>query len=283
MATKEHKEIGSFRKVFGRNRSAICALAVILLLVAGAAAASYIAPFDPYKIDLDAAKEMPSLAHPFGTDVLGRDIMSRVMLGGRVSLVVGFVSTLSAFLIGLLFGILAGYCGGKVDRLVLGFIDMTLAFPSLLLAIGITAVSRGGIVTVLIALSAVGWAAFARIIRSAVLSLKSKEFVEAAHGAGAAPWSIVRRHIMPNLLPVSVVVMTMKIGGFIMSEASLSFLGLGIEPPFPSWGSMISDGVAYIRACPWITFFPGLALCLTVLSFNTLGDALRDVYDPKAD
>jgi peptide/nickel transport system permease protein len=283
METQRTEKNASILKSVQKNRAAYLSFWVLVLLVLSAVFAGIAAPYDPLTINLDAVNEPPSLDHVFGTDGLGRDILSRVMYGSRVSLSVGFVSTISALLIGLFFGVAGGYFGGKIDRLVLAVIDITLAFPSLLLAIGITAVFKGGLMTVYAALSLVGWAAFARIIRGAVLSLKEREFVEAAHGVGASAARIIVTHLVPNIVPLAIVVMTMKIGGFIMSEASLSFLGLGIEPPYPSWGSMISDGVEYIRSCPWITIFPGLALFATVLSFNMLGDALRDVFDPKSD
>lgn len=283
MDTVTAKKNVSIIKTIRKNRAAYLSLWVIGLLALCAVFAGAVAPYDPISIDLDAVNTAPSVKHLCGTDGLGRDILSRVIYGARVSLSVGFISTACALLIGLFFGIIGGYFGGRVDRWVLALIDITLAFPSLLLAIGITAVFKGGLMTVYIALSVVGWAAFARIIRGAVLSIKEKEFVEAAHGVGASAARIIVTHLVPNIVPLAIVVMTMKIGGFIMSEASLSFLGLGIEPPYPSWGSMISDGVEYIRSCPWITVFPGLALFATVLSFNMLGDALRDIFDPKSD
>lgn len=279
---KNRSAINDFYSAVKKDRAAFISFWVIILLFLAAVFAPYLVPCSPVAINLDNIKSPPGLKHLFGTDSLGRDIFSRVLCGSRVSLTVGCVSTLLALLLGLIVGVAGGYFGGKIDLLVVGLNDLTLAFPGLLLAIGITAVFRGGIITILFALSIVGWAGFARIIRGEVIALKEKEYFEAARATGCSRLRIMVSHLIPNLAPTIVVLTALKIGGFILSEASLSFLGLGVEPPAPSWGMMISDGIEYIRSCPWMTVFPGLAILITVLSFNLLGDALRDFFDPRA-
>lgn len=259
----------------GRSLLAGLGLSFIAVVVIVALFAPLFAPYDPLEVDLTASKLRPSPEHPFGTDDLGRDIFSRVIYGARISLSVGFLATGLALLIGFSFGLLSGYAGGAVDRAVMSLTDITLAFPSLLLAIGVTIVLPPGIVTVFIALGLVGWASFARIIRGLVLELREKEYVQAARSAGSGGLGVVRRHLIPNCLPTVVVLASLQVGSFMLAEAALSFLGLGVQPPVPTWGGMVNEGRDFLLSAPWFSVFPGMAIALTILSFNVVGDTLR--------
>ncbi len=250
-------------------------------LILAALLAPWITSTSPTAVNLDGVKLPPGRGHIFGTDEQGRDVFSRVVYGARISLRIGLLATSLALLAGTIIGLLGGYFGGLLDGLFQILIDITLAFPSLLLAIGIAVVLSPGWVTVLIALTLVGWASLARLVRGEVLTWKKREFVEAARACGASPFRIIFRHILPNCLPLLLVAASLKVGGFILGGAALSFLDLGVRPPTPSWGLMISAGREYLKAAPWMAIFPGLALALTVFAFNILGDALRDRVDPK--
>jgi peptide/nickel transport system permease protein len=239
-------------------------------------------PYEPEEIDLEMALRSPSLSHPFGTDAFGRDVLTRTLHGGRVSLGVGFVARTISLVLGLLLGTLAGFFGGRADSAVMRAADITFAFPTLLLLIAIMAVVTPGIMSLFVALGVVGWAAMARLVRAQVLSVKEREYVMAARAAGAGTLGLVVRHILPQCLTPVLVVYTLGLGMTIMAESSLSFLGLGVQPPDPSWGAMISRGVAFMRRAPWLTLFPGLVLTLTICSVNLLGDGLRDLLDPKS-
>lgn len=263
------------------NKFAFFSAVILGILLFSAILAPLISPYDPLSIDLDSIKESPSLKHPFGTDNKGRDIFSRVLYGARVSLSVGLLAGALSMALGLFFGIVSGYFGGKIDRMIMILTDLTLAFPSLILAIGITVVLPPGIYTVLIALAAVGWASFARLVRGIVLSVKEIPYIEAAKAIGSTRSRILINHILPQCVPVAFVAMGLKLGGFILLESALSFLGLGAQPPTPTWGSMISQNRIYIHSAPWMVIFPGLAIAITTISFNILGDALRDYLDPK--
>ena len=263
------------------NTTGKTALLVILFI----AAMSFTAPFMPWSnpgsIDLDRIKEAPSFDHPLGTDTKGRDILSRILYGGRVSISIAVSAALLSTMIGLLVGLSSGYFGGKIDALLMAFVDLVLSFPTLLLAIAISVLFPPGIYTVVIAIVAVGWASFARIVRGQVLSLKEANYIEAARATGCSTGRIILRHLMPQCIPVVLVVMGMKIGGYILVEASLSFLGLGAQPPMPTWGSMISAHRAYLTSAPWMVVAPGFMIALTALCFNVLGDSLRDRYGLK--
>lgn len=264
-----------------KRKSAVAALAVLVLVSATAILAPLIAPFDPLEGNLDDARMSPTRTHLFGTDEQGRDVLSRVLFGARVSLLIAIAATVLATLIGCAAGLVGGYVGGKVDMAVVAISDLTLAFPSLLLAIAITAVMGGGFHSVFLALALVGWATIARMVRGLVISLRESEYIMAARAAGCGHLRIVIRHILPNALPLIVVVTSLRVGAFVLGESSLSFLGLGLKPPTPTWGSMISLGRDYLHSAPWMTVFPGAAIAITILAFNVVGDALRDEIDPR--
>jgi peptide/nickel transport system permease protein len=263
------------------NTPALIAAALLILLLLIALFGPGLVTYDPLAMDLDNLKQPPGKAHLFGTDSKGRDVLSRVVFGSRISLAVGIIASALSLCIGIFFGLLAGYFGGKVDALCSQVFDIFLAFPSLLLAIGISAVMQAGLTSAMLAITLVGWAGFARLVRGITVSLKEQTYIEASRALGASPARILYRHILPNALPLILVAGSLRVGGFILLEAALSFLGLGVQPPTPTWGSMISLNRAYINSAPWIIIFPGLAISITVISFNILGDFLRDKLDPR--
>jgi len=265
---------------FFLNRSAFAGLIIFISILVLTVLADFIVPAANVN-NLEESLSPPSLRHPFGTDELGRDILGRVLHGARISLTIGFVARTISVVIGLALGLLAGYAGGKLDALVMRLADVTFAFPTLLLLIAITSVVHAGVVPLFIALGVVGWAGMARVVRGVVMSVKMREFVQAAKTAGAGHFILVVRHILPEVMSPLIVVYTLGLGMTIMAESSLSFLGLGVQPPTPSWGKMISSGVAFMRTAPWLTFFPGLFLTLTICSLNMIGDGIRDVFDPR--
>jgi ABC-type dipeptide/oligopeptide/nickel transport system permease subunit len=254
---------------------------VVLLAVLAAVFAPLVSPYDPLRQDLANLLAGPGAAHLLGTDNVGRDILARVIWGTRVSLIAGFVSVAMAVLAGSVLGLVAGYSGGRVDGLVMRLIDAVLAFPPLVLALALGAVLGAGLVGVLIALGVVYTPTFARLMRGQVLTIKTREYVQAAHLLGAPGWRIVLRHILPNAATPVVVQASLSVAFAILAEASLSFLGLGVQPPEPSWGSMINAGRGYLQQAPWIVFGPGAALFITVLGLNFVGDAIRDALDPR--
>lgn len=256
-----------------RGKAAILIISAMFLVCLFA---PYVAPHDPDAIDLDSLKMPPGAGHPFGTDQKGRDVFARVLYGGRISIGVAVVAAFVSMTAGLLVGMFSGYYGGKVDAVLMSLVDFVLSFPSLLLAIGVSVVLPPGVFTVMIAISSVGWAAFARLIRGRALTLRDAPYVEAARAVGAGDMRIIFRHLMPQCVSLSLVVMGLKMGGYIITEASLSFLGLGAQPPTASWGSMVSAGRAYMAVAPWTVLFPGAAIALAALSFNILGDALSE-------
>ncbi|MCL5024153.1 MAG: ABC transporter permease [Nitrospirae bacterium] len=253
-------------------------VSALLLIALASVFAPLITPYDPDEVNLDALRQPPSLGHPLGTDNKGRDILSRVLYGGRISLSVALLAALLSMGIGLLVGLLSGYAGGKVDIAVMLVVDLVLAFPSLLLAIGISVILPPGIYTVMIAIAAVGWASFARLVRGYVLSVREAPFIEAARAIGCSTGRVLFVHLLPQCIPLVIVMMGLKLGGYIITEASLGFLGLGAQPPTPSWGSMVSANRVFIVSAPWMIIFPGLAIALTSLCFNMVGDFLRDRY-----
>lgn len=252
----------------------------VFLVVGGALVGPLVYPYDPTAIDLESIKLPPSINHPCGTDSKGRDILSRILYGGRISLSISVCAATGSMLVGLVLGLVAGYFGGKLDTIILMLIDVTLAFPSLLLAIGITVVFPPGMYTVIVALSLVGWATFARLVRGLTVAQKESLFVEASRSIGCSHKRLLFYHIFPNCVSTVLVALSIKMGSFILAESALSFLGLGIQPPTPTWGSMISLNRIYIHSAPWMVIFPGLAIAMSAFAFNILGDAFRDYLDP---
>jgi peptide/nickel transport system permease protein len=253
-------------------------LAVLVMIALASILAPVISPYDPEEINLDELKQAPGLRHPLGTDNKGRDILSRVLYGGRISLSVAVMAAVMSMGIGLLVGLVSGYAGGKIDTAIMLIVDLILAFPSLLLAIGISVILPPGIYTVMIAIASVGWASFARLVRGHVLSTREAPFIEAARAIGCGGGRILFVHLLPQCIPLVIVMMGLKLGGYILTEASLSFLGLGAQPPTPSWGSMVSAHRVFIVSAPWMVISPGLAIAAAALCFNMLGDILRDKF-----
>lgn len=257
-------------------------LLLVALVLVVAAFASLIAPHDPLIGDLrNAYLQPPSGKYLLGTDTLGRDVLSRVLYGARISVSVGLISQTVAILLGVTLGLLSGYYGRWVDTLVMRLADITLAFPTLLLLIAVAAAVKPSLPVIFLVIGAVGWAAMARIVRSQVLSLRSTEFVVAAEALGARDRHILLRHLLPNVQAQVIIAATLGIGSAIMAEAALSFVGLGAQPPTPSWGAMVADGRDLLRTAPWVSFAPGLAIGMAVLGFNVVGEVLREVYDPR--
>ncbi len=268
-------------RVFRRNRNALLGAIIIAIFLLLALSGPALAPYDPYAIALGDRLQPPSQAHWFGTDNLGRDILSRVLVGARVSMWVGVLTVGLAMLVGVPIGLMAGYYSGFVDSLFMRLVDVFLAFPVIILAIAIVAVRGPGLSNVMIALVAVYWTTYARITRGVTLVLKEEEYMLAARCLGVPVWRALGRHLLPNATAPILVIATLGLGNAILAEAALSFLGLGVQPPETSWGSMLNFGMQFLRDAPWLTIFPGLAIFLTVLGFNLLGDGLRDAMDPR--
>jgi peptide/nickel transport system permease protein len=255
--------------------------AIVLLTVIGAIIAPWAVPYDPAGQELALRLERPSFAHPFGLDELGRDIFSRVLAGARISLFVGLTVVGISSLVGVLLGSIAGYFGGWLDDVISRTIDVLLAFPGILLAIALVAVLGPSLSNVVMALSAIGWVGYARLVRGQVLKARELEFVQAARALGAGTPRILLRHVVPTTMPAVMVQATLGMAGSILAEASLSFLGLGVQPPTPSWGTMLNGGRLHLLDAPHLTIFPGAAIAVLVLGFNFLGDGMRDAVDPK--
>ncbi len=255
---------------------------IVLVAVAAALVGPVLAPFDPADQQLSERLAGPSRAHPFGLDELGRDIFSRVLAGARISLLVGLAVVSSSALIGLLIGATAGYLGGWVDDLIGRVIDVLLAFPGILLAIALVAVLGPSLGNVVLALASIGWVGYARLVRGQVLRVRELDFVQAVRALGARTPRILLRHVIPATLPAVIVQASLGMAAAVISEAALSFLGLGVQPPTPSWGTMLAGGRGHLMEAPHLTVFPGLAVALLVLGFNFLGDGLRDWLDPRS-
>jgi|ERR1051326_7452905 peptide/nickel transport system permease protein len=266
-----------------RHQSVMPSLMVLAVMALAAVFANVISPADPLAGTLDARLVAPFTRsdHLLGTDPIGRDVLARLIYGARVSLFVGSVSVFAAFIIGGFLGLVAGYRGGRVDTLLMRLADVQLSFPSFLLAISLMAVLGAGLFNVVLALSINGWVRYARVMRSGVLPLREVDYVAAARVAGGGPLRIMLRHVLPNVLTPVLVLATLALGGNIIAESSLSFLGLGVDPQTPSWGSMLSDGRAYLDSSWWVAALPGLAISITVLAVNLVGDWLRDELDPR--
>ncbi len=254
---------------------------IVFLTLVAAIAGPVLTPYDPSSQELSRRLEAPSFEHPFGLDELGRDILTRILAGARISLLVGLAVVSVSSTIGMLMGSVAGYFGGRVDDVISRVIDVLMAFPGILLAIALVAVLGPILTNVVLAQSVIGWVGYARLVRGQALRAREFEFVQAARALGASSARIVVRHVLPTALPSVVVQATLGMAGAIIAEAALSFLGLGVQPPTPSWGSMLDAGRAHIFDAPHMTIFPGLAIALLVLGFNFLGDGLRDRVDPK--
>jgi peptide/nickel transport system permease protein len=256
-------------------------LIVVLVAVFAAVVGPVLTPYDPAAQELARRLEGPSLAHPFGLDELGRDILSRLLSGARISLLVGLAVVSVSSLVGMFLGSIAGYFGGVVDDAVSRVVDVLMAFPGILLAIALVAVLGPNLRNVVLALSIIGWVGYARLVRSQALRAREFEFVQAARALGAGAPRILVHHVLPTALPAVVVQATLGMAGAIIAEAALSFLGLGVQPPTPSWGTMLDAGRSHLFDAPHLTIFPGLAIAILVLGFNFLGDGLRDRVDPK--
>lgn len=267
--------------IFKKNKVAMVCLVIVIILCLVAIFAPIIAPYDPDAQVLSDRLMKPCAAHWFGTDDFGRDIFSRIVYGCRISLSVGVVSQIIATVIGYTMGVCAGYFGGKVDAVISFIIQVFSSFPFLLFAIAVMFVLGPGLVNLYLALGLLGWASTARLIRGDVMRLKKMEYIDACKVSGGSSFRIIMKHLLPNCLSTLIVTVTLGIPNAIMSEASLSFLGLGVKPPMASWGSMISYSQPYFRSATYFTVIPGLAIIITVLAFNMLGDGLRDALDPK--
>jgi peptide/nickel transport system permease protein len=267
--------------VFRRRKIALVGLIIIAIFALIALLADLIAPYDPTLVNLGERFIEPNLQHWLGTDNLGRDILSRVIVGARISLWVGIMTVGLAMLIGVPAGLLAGYLRGMMDSVIMRLVDVFLAFPVIILAIAIVAVRGPGLNNVMIALTFVYWTTYARVTRGVTLVLREEDYVLAVRSMGASSLRIMFRHILPNALSPILVIASLGLGNAILAEAALSFLGLGIQPPQASWGSMLNFGMQFLRDAPHISIFPGLAIFITVLGFNLLGDGLRDALDPR--
>lgn len=265
-----------------KNKMAMMGLFVILFMVMIALLTPWIAPYSYEEQNLDLGASAPSAQHWLGTDTLGRDQLTRIMYGSRISLMVGFIATAVALTIGVLWGAIAGFIGGRVDAVMMRIVDALYALPFTIFIILLTVIFGSSMLLLFLAIGAVEWLTMARIVRGQVLTIKRQEFVEAAISMGLSPWRIITRHLIPNVLGPVIVYTTLTIPSVILLESFLSFLGLGIQPPASSWGSLISGGVETMEEYPWLLVFPGLVLTITLFSLNFLGDGLRDALDPRA-
>lgn len=269
-------------KLIYQDRLAFAGLLMALVIIGIGLFAPLLAPHDPFKVDLDLRLLQPGGPFLLGTDHLGRCILSRLVHGTRLSLGTSFMVLIMIMTVGVALGTLAGYSGGRLDSIIVGVIDVLLAFPGLILALAIAGMLGPGLSNVMMAIAAVHWVGYARIIRGMVISLREKEYVLAARAGGATPAAIVRRHILPNVLSPLIVLATLDMGSIILIISGLSFLGLGAQPPAAEWGAMLNDGRPYLQIAPWLMLFPGLAIFTVVLAFNLMGDGLRDIFDPRS-
>jgi len=268
-------------KRFRRHKLAVAGLLLLIVLYLIAALAPYIATHDFAAVDPANRFQPPSGEHFFGTDRLGRDVFTRVVWGARISLSVGFVAAAVAVTLGTIIGAVSGYFGGTVDHVLQRLTELVMSFPTMFLLLTIIAVMDRSIFNIMLVVGVTSWPGLARLVRSEVLALKEQDFIEAARAAGATDVRILARHILPNIMAPVIVNVTLRIAAAILAESSLSFLGIGIQEPFPSWGSILNAGRNHLRNAPWITMFPGLCIFVTVLAFNYIGDGLRDALDPK--
>ncbi len=256
-------------------------LVILTVLIVAALLAPFITPYDPLAVTAGQGFRPPDLAHPAGTDLFGRDVLSRLLFGARVSLLTGVMAVFIASLPGTILGLVAGYYGRWVDGLIMRLMDVMLSFPAMLLALSIVAALGPGLFNVVLAVGVAGIPGYTRLVRGSVLSVRKSLYVRAARTVGCPDWRIIFRHILPNVLAPAIVLATLDVAWAILNASSLSFLGLGVQPPTPEWGAMLSEGRVYLRQAPWTMIAPGLALALTVLSINIVGDGLRDALDPR--
>lgn len=271
----------AFLRSWRRNKIGFVGGIMVILISLVAVFAPWVAPHEPTAVHLMHRLKPPSEEFKFGTDSFGRDLMSRIIHGARVSLQVGFLAVAIGVVGGIIFGLLSGYYGGWVDQITMRIMDVLFAFPSILLALVVVVTLGSGLTNVMIAIGITYIPVFTRVIRSAVLSLRESDFVTAEVALGASDWRILAKHILPNILAPIIVQASLAVSGAVLTEATLSFLGLGIQPPAPSWGSMLSESRRFMELAPWTAVFPALAIMVTVMSFNLFGDGLRDVLDPK--
>ena len=265
-----------------KNKGAMFGIAFLLLLVLATIVASFIFDYDKDIIAMTKDRFLPpSWEHPFGTDNMGRDIFKRVLYGAKYSLVLSFGATALGLAVGLFFGAIAGYYGGAVDNIIMRFTDIFYSIPYIMLAVVVVSLLGTSMASLLIAMALGSFAGFARIARASIMTVRDMEYVESGYAIGLPTWKIILKHIIPNCLSPIIVQTTLRVGSNIISASSLSFLGVGITPPTPEWGAMLSDGRSYIRSSGWMCLFPGLAIMFTVLALNLLGDGLRDAMDPK--
>jgi peptide/nickel transport system permease protein len=281
MAGPARGEVRLFWRTFSRNQLACVGGAVVAVLILVALLAPLVAPHDPHRPDVTKILEGPSRAHLLGTDQIGRDVLSRILYGSRVSLAVGFVSVGIATAIGILLGAAAGYHGGVLDALIMRFVDLMLVFPRFFLLLAVLAFLQPSIWTIMAVIGLTGWMGVARLVRAEFLSLKEREFVVWSLSIGASPVRIIWRHILPNAMAPVLVAMTLGIPAAILTESGLSFLGLGVQPPYATWGNILNDGKDTIEIAWWLSLYPGLAILVTVLSYNLLGEGIRDALDPR--
>lgn len=264
-----------------RNRAAIISAIFLLVLIGAAVFAEWVAPYDPEVPDFTRIRELPTEAHVLGTDEVGRDILSRIIYGARISLAVGFIVQTVSTAVGLALGLVAGYYGGLVDGIIMRAVDIMYAFPNFLFAVFMVSLLTPNTTSVIITLTLAGWPFSARLVRGQVLSVKKQDYILAARALGVRDWQIILRHVLPNSLTPIIVQYTLGIATVIMAEAGLSFLGIGIRPPTPTWGGMITKGREFFRSAPHLAIFPSIVLGITMLAFNFLGDGLRDALDPR--
>lgn len=276
-----------FARRLARRRTALFGVVVVVLVVVIALAAPLVSPFDPIEQDIGNRLKAPGwrdsagLRHPLGTDHLGRDLLARVIFGAQPALMVGFAAVLISGVLGMLTGLLAGYFGGRTDDVLMRLGDIQLAFPFILLAIAVIGVLGPSLPVIIVVIGVSSWVIYARVVRGAVLSLREREFVQAARALGVGDWRVLTHHILPNVFTPWLVVATLDMARVIVVESALSFLGLGVQPPTPTWGGMLADGRVYITTAWWLATFPGLAILVTVLGINLFGDGLRDTLDPR--
>jgi peptide/nickel transport system permease protein len=273
--------VRAFWRTFSRNQLAVIGGIMVGLLFATAILAPMLAPWDPHRPDTKKILDPPSRMHPLGTDQLGRDVLSRMLYGARVSLAVGFVSVGIATVIGTLLGAAAGYHGGLIDATIMRLVDLVLVFPRFFLLLAVLAFIRPSIWTIMAVIGLTGWMGVARLVRAEFLSLKEREFVVWSQSIGATAFRIIWRHILPNAMAPVLVAMTLGIPAAILTESGLSFLGLGVQPPYATWGNILNEGKDAIEIAWWLSMYPGLAILVTVLSYNLLGEGIRDALDPR--